>query len=395
MTQFEKWAFQILALLLPWSVDVDLGNWNLTLPSEPLIAFLGILLAWRITRTGWNQQRNNKLLIVSFIWICWSAVCALLSDLKTISMKYWIVDAGHWWVFFVGMAFYPELWRRVLPYFRYSMLGVVVYTLIRHGQFDFRVDQALLAPMPFFPDHTMYAAVLTMLIWLPAAPGVRILEAAGLALSTCRAAVLSLVTAMTAFAGFHWRKRVLWLVLSAVVLLAGIVAVAPRLNRSIQNDVSMQERFNRWHCATEMMAQKPLFGSGPGTYAFVYFPYQRTENLTRISVFEPLTERGPATYGRGGGAHSEYMQAGAENGLMGLLIWLVLSVGSLWLGFSQAAATENSSQKKYLLLLTLGLFTYLLHALLNNFLHDGRIAFLYWGMLTELSRPSFPEISSS
>ena len=44
---------------------------------------------------------------------------------------------------------------------------------------------------------------------------------------------------------------------------------------NIKSDASNLERINRWNCAIRMFEDKPIFGFGPGTYMFVYAPYQK------------------------------------------------------------------------------------------------------------------------
>ena len=101
--------------------------------------------------------------------------------------------------------------------------------------------------------------------------------------------------------------------------------------------------------------------------------------MTRISAQAPLSVRGPDTYGRGGGAHSEYWQAAAEMGWPGILILLAMVVGTLWMGIQRVARHPDSAQKRLVLLITLGLLSFFTHALVNHFLHDGRVAALVWG----------------
>jgi O-antigen ligase len=140
-------------------------------------------------------------------------------------------------------------------------------------------------------------------------------------------------------------------------------------------DVSAQERLNRYACALRMAGEQPWAGFGPGTFQFQYLPFQKPEERTRISRSEPIAQRGPDNYGRGGGAHSEYLQALAELGWPGLSLWL------LFLFFSLGIGIRNYQQTGALvwLFLSLGLLSFFLHGLVNNFLHDGRVAALVWG----------------
>ncbi len=331
-------------------------------------------------------------------------IAAAISTMPIVSLKYWLVEAGHIWVFGFGMLLWPSLWQRALPYFLASMLGVSCYSILHHSLYDFRADQALLAPMPFFPDHTMYAAVLAILFfygkieWEGKDAFGRFFQKKwvqnsaiavfffALLVSTSRAALLSFGIAAAVFAGFYFRKTNQYLTVGAFCAAVLILAIgAIKTLDASTADVSVLERLNRWHCAASMLASEPLTGYGPGTFQFRYLPFQQPEKMTRISLQEPLPGRGPDTYGRGGGAHSEYWQAGAELGWPGLALWLALVCGSLWKGFSRAVRAQSPSTRRMALLTSLGLLTFFLHGLANNFLHDARVAALVWGGMAWVS----------
>ena len=80
---------------------------------------------------------------------------------------------------------------------------------------------------------------------------------------------------------------------------------------NVTTDASNLERINRWDCAYQMFKKRPILGFGPGTYAFEYAPFQDPENLTIIST----------NFGDMGNAHSEYLSALSESGIIGLLLF--------------------------------------------------------------------------
>ncbi|HRI62003.1 MAG TPA: hypothetical protein PK228_19825, partial [Saprospiraceae bacterium] len=131
-----------LFILLPWSFECAFGSWKLSVPGEPLMILLGIGLVWfglKNTRAMRVLFFNHHLLSISAGWIGWLAVSAVFSTMPTVSWKYWVVEAGHWWVFAVGFALFPDLWPRALRLFVFSMAGMVVYTLIHHSLYHFRI----------------------------------------------------------------------------------------------------------------------------------------------------------------------------------------------------------------------------------------------------------------
>ena len=386
-----SYGYFALFAVLPWSVEIGLGVHKLNFPSELLIGALGLGLIWFF----WQNPKElldlflgNFLIRISLIYIGWMALTACFSTLPIVSWKYWVVDTAHWWVFAVGISRWPDLWRRALPWFIFSVAGVAIYTLVHHGFYHFRTDQALLAPMPFFPDHTMWAAVLSMVIFLGgmAFPNSSKLTRAILPLlllafifSTCRAAWASVLIAGAVW-GFLSLGKKGRLVLLGLLLSAGFF-VSPRMVDSFREDVSAQERLNRWHSAGRMSQERPWLGFGPGTFQFQYIRFQKPEEMTRISLSAPAVSRGPDTYGRGGGAHSEYWRILAETGWPGLLLWLGIVFSLLVPATSVAGKIQRPSLPNPTIYLLLALITFLTHSAVNDFLHDGRIAALFWGCL--------------
>lgn len=357
-----------------------------------MVLLAGVLL-YEIQKTGmaagFRRLSENLPFWLGAVWMGWLAVAAFYSSMPLVSAKYWLVEAGQWFLFGIGFALFPALWRKSLPWFVYSMAGVSVYTIIHHGFYHFRHDQAILAPMPFFPDHTMYAAVLVFLLFIPAevkhGKYLFALFAAALLLSGGRGAFFSAMAAGAVFAGwtFHENK---WAIGISVALLAGALCwFWPKIDIALHRDVSYLERLNRRDCAASMLHERPVFGYGPGTFPFQFLPFQKEEKMTRISTRIAILERNPGTYGRGGSAHSEYWQAAAETGWPGLLIWCTLVLGVLATGFVKAWKQDNPA----LLLITLALLAYFLHVFLNNFLHDGRVAMLVWGCAMALGSSRF------
>ena len=100
--------------------------------------------------------------------------------------------------------------------------------------------------------------------------------------------------------------------------------------RSVENisaDVSNVERLNRWVSAWRMFRERPLTGFGPGTYQFVYIPYQEERLTNRLTVTDPSNPPD----GSGGTAHSEYLLLLSETGVAGLMAFLLIMGRWSWL----------------------------------------------------------------
>jgi O-antigen ligase len=142
--------------------------------------------------------------------------------------------------------------------------------------------------------------------------------------------------------------------------------------RSISNvatDVSNLERLNRWSCAWRMFKERPVFGWGPGTYMFKYAPFQLEREKTEISTNAADL----------GNAHSEYIGPLSESGFIGMLSFISIVVLTIITGLRCWFQTDDRKVKIISLSLLLGLITYYLHGLLNNFLDTDKASALFWG----------------
>jgi O-antigen ligase len=137
---------------------------------------------------------------------------------------------------------------------------------------------------------------------------------------------------------------------------------------NIRSDASNMERINRWKCAVNMFKEKPILGFGPGTYQFQYGGFQMHKNKTIIST----------NTGDMGNAHSEYLGALSETGFLGLGFFL-LFIGSVFQkGISLYYSEKNNLFQTYLLGSIIGLMTYFMHGLFNNFLDMDKAAIPIW-----------------
>ena len=139
---------------------------------------------------------------------------------------------------------------------------------------------------------------------------------------------------------------------------------------NVTTDASNLERLNRWSCAIEMFYERPVFGFGPGNYAFQYARFQEPENTTIIST----------TNGDMGNAHSEYLGPLSEMGLMGLIAMLLIVAALFYKGITlyQRWPEEEKETRTLLLAMIMSLATYFVHGILNNYLDTDKAAVPIW-----------------
>lgn len=383
---------------------------NMFLPTEPLL--FGILLLF-ILKIIVGHDIDISILkhpisIIIFIQLLWMLITALTSTMLFVSIKYFL--ARLWFVvgFYILAAHLFKNQKNIGRYiwlYVATLVIVIGYTLYRqyqHGLFDQQFANS--APNPLYNDHTAYAAALAMI--LPFMIGLLFLKQysylqkimafiilfiiiIGLVFSYTRAAWLSLVVAFGAFIillfKIKFRTIVILLVSFGLILSLVWTQLIMKLERNkqdassnfteqiqsvtnISTDASNLERLNRWSCAYRMFLDKPILGWGPGTYMFKYAPYQLSYERTIIST----------NFGEVGNAHSEYLGPLSEQGILGFIIMLTLVFTTLYFAVNLYRKSNDRNIKIIVLSATIGLITYYVHGLLNNFLDTDKLSALFW-----------------
>ena len=387
--------------------DLHIG---FTLPTEPILFGIMLLFFVKILYEGKfaPEVLRHPVSIVIMVNLVWLLITSFSSEMPFVSFKFLIAR-----IWFVSVFFYlmTQLMRRKknlkLFFWLYMipLCAVVIYTMYVHSQHGFTKETSTWVMFPFFKEHTSYGAVLAMYIpmafvfsfVLKHGLNNRIygfviftILMVGVIFSFTRAAWVSLVVALIAMLliTFKVRKEVL-----ALMFVAGLMLLwfsrADLMQRFEQNeqvssdnltehvesisnistDASNLERVNRWKSAFRMFEEKPWLGHGPGTYMFLYAPYQKPHEKTIIST----------NAGNMGNAHSEYIGPLAESGLPGMLSILAIVIVSIVYGIKVYYKTEDHDLKYIALAAVLGLITYWTHGFLNNFLEMDKAACPVWG----------------
>jgi len=412
-------ALAFLFFAAPLSInleELDLGGIGLYVPTEPLLAFLLLLFVFRAFAGPPvdRQVLTHPVSITIGLMLLWTFLTSLSSELPAVSFKF--LTARLWFVVgFFYLVAHTVLHRREaaehgLLLYLVPLAGVVVYTVVRHADWGFDKDAGHWVMTPFFKDHTSYGAVLAMC--LPAALGALFVPGRswgrrgllvgllavlvlGTVLSYTRAAWVSLAGAAALLAALELRISLRTLVVTGLVGALGVWAARDALvislerNRqdssdnlaehvesisNVSSDASNLERLNRWSCALALFEERPLTGWGPGTYQFVYAPFQRSEDRTIIST----------NNADGGNAHSEYLGPLAEQGVLGALFVVGLLGWTLHLGFRLRRTLTDLGERRLATGLFLGLMTYFIHGVLNNYLDTDKASALFWGFLATL-----------
>ncbi|MGR6087281.1 MAG: O-antigen ligase family protein [Arcticibacter sp.] len=407
----------LCVVLTPFSLNLQHTSIGIgvSLPSEPLM--FGLFLIF-LSRQLFFLDLDRKILlhpasIVILIHLLWMLVSSLTSTMPLVSLKATLARACFVGIFFyLAVTLFKErnkinlfIWCYIVP-----LLGVVAYTTATHAAAGFTEKAAHSAMTPFYNDHTAYAAVIAMFI--PVMLGfiddrtkskqfriacfIALSAFVGaIVLSYTRAAWVSLVAALACYLVFALRIKTSIVVGAAIAFVALVLlnwtAIKMELERNeeqsstdyashvqsvtnITTDASNVERINRWGCAIRMFAEKPFIGWGPGTYMFQYAPFQKFSERTIIST----------NFGEGGNAHSEYIGALAEQGILGTFFFILILLTVVYRASRIIIHSEDRQVRLAAKGLVLGLVTYWVHGTLNNFLDTEKASVPYWGFIAAI-----------
>lgn len=400
----------LISFVVPLSmVFEEFEELAVSLPAEPLLTGVLILFIAKLLYDGQYDRSiaRHPVSITIYCMLIWMLVTTITSEMPVVSIKFLI--SRLWFIvpsfFFCALLFKQSknidwfIWLYIA-----SLCIVVVYTTIVHYQHGFDNESAHWVMSPFYNDHTAYGAALAIYLILAITyvfiPGIKrsrriiilgvvaVLSVA-MILSSCRAAWISLVAALGVLACVLLKIKFRWIIGVAAVLIglffafqhqiidalehnsqdaSGDVVENIQSITNISTDASNLERINRWQSAFRLFAERPVFGWGPGTYQFVYAPYQMSKEKTIIST----------NAGDGGNAHSEYIGPLAEQGVLGTLLVLAFVVSVIYTGLKTYRKSKNKKAKVLALGTTLAFFSYFVHGFLNNFLDTDKLAVPVW-----------------
>ena len=128
-----------------------------------------------------------------------------------------------------------------------------------------------------------------------------------------------------------------------------------------EKDPSINTRFLIWKTTLEMIGDRPVFGSGIGTFKMNYLNYQ-AEFLGNNPYYIKYS-------GKAGEAHNEYLQMWAELGIIGLGIFIGIILMFYSLVIDYLKKVNNDKDKIIVFGLGLGITCFLIHCLFTFPLH--------------------------
>ncbi len=412
---YTEWTFLAIAFFTPLSINIEeyTQSFGLFIPTEPLLfGMMVLLLMMQIRKQIFPKElwKNPIIWAVSF-YIFWVFITSITSSSPITSLKFLL--ARLW--FMVPLLLYgPVIFQKeknirlFMWLYSIGMMIAIAYTVIVHATYGFGEKEGHWVMWPFFKDHTIYGAMVAFTVPMvfglyfskkhsPLIQAILlffiVLNLVGLYFSYTRAAWLSVFAAVGVWGLIHFKIK--FSIIAGITAFIGIVlffswdAIQMDMARNksehtteefgeklesatnVTTDASNLERLNRWSCALSMFEERPVFGFGPGTYAFEYARFQEPENTTIIST----------NFGDAGNAHSEYLGPLSEMGFIGLLAMILIVSAIFYKGISlyNNWPNEENEMKIIILAMILALVTYFVHAFLNNFLDTDKAAVPVWG----------------
>ena len=413
----EKLYF-IIVFFTPLSFNLEAlksGGTGIYLPTEPLlfgvlfIYFFKSFFQYKFSLNTFWKHPISFLILLQLVWIF---ITSILSEFPIVSFKFFI--ARLWFVipiYFLGIHIFKKginyiytfLWAFLIP-----LTLVLLYTIITHATYGFSEEAGHWVMWPFFKDHTSYGAIIAL--FFPIVIGfmtnsklkfytknllriILLIFCVALFYSYTRAAWVSVFGAGIVFLLFVFKIKFKWLLSLGLIVVTTIginyTEISYMLGKNnaehttedfgervesmsnISSDASNLERFNRWNSAIKLANERPIFGWGPGTYSFVYAPFQDASDLTIIST----------NFGDGGNAHSEYLGPLSEQGIPGLILMLLLVIFIFYKASTLYIRLDDPDLRRIVMMLLLGLVTYFTHGILNNYLDTDKASVPVWGFI--------------
>jgi len=354
LVDYEK-IYYLLFLSIPVSTEVFLTDHLATdLPTEPLIVGLMLIYVLILLTKPLSLDRKyikHPLSILILVHIAWIALTTFTSAAIGFSLKFLLAKIWYVITFFYLTGYIVKdqkkinflLWLLAIP-----LTLATTKVILHHATLEFGFKTINEACPPFFRNHVNYAAILSVFLpflyylrkWNTGLKK-RLLEIAfgvlvfGVLTAYTRAAYVALAIVPIAY----WIIRLRLVKLAAIIATIGILGVLSFLiteNKFLElvptdqtvahtelsdivsstselKDVSTMERYYRWIAGAQMIAEKPVFGFGPGNFYHFYKHY----TLNRFSTY--VSDNPEKS-----GIHNYYLMTTLEQGIIGLIIFLLL-----------------------------------------------------------------------
>ncbi len=410
-----KILFYLLLACLPLSTELYFENGIGTdFPSEPLI--IGLMGVYLLYALRYGERIDGRFLrhpisLLILLHLGWVLITTVTSDYLIISLKFALAKVWYIITFYLLAGHLLQQRadiRRLFVWIFIPLMLTIIVVLIRHSAYGFSFEDVYKVLDPFYRNHVNYACLMALffpflwyaVFWYKDRPLVRNILIAlipfllvAIYLSYTRAAYVALILAAGVYVVIRLRWTKYMLGVAVGLLLLGIAHLsnknnyldyAPQYERAITHkdfddlleatykleDISTMERVYRWVAGAFMVMEKPALGFGPGNFYHFYHSY--TVNRFRTYVSDNPEQSS---------AHNYYLTVALEQGIPGLLIFLLLCFYTLVRAESIYHRTKSRTDRTYLLAATLSFVIILSVLLINDLIETDKVGSFFFLML--------------
>ncbi len=338
-----------LAFLLSCTATLDVFR---TLQSAPLV--LSYLMFYFLLMQTHSPRRAR---------LCWTALgcgCALVTLYGLYQYYYGLAETRAWVQAHMDLSKYPQRFSGRLSSNRVFSTFVYPNSLGSYFLMVLPLLSILLVRgrerLAYYPGAAAAVALAVASVFFGVAPNLlpRGVAASFLfpvlawyvfALTGSQGAFASMAAAFAVVCGVL-APRVRWVLLAAVLLAAGALAVSPAARARVIKLPSLSARVQYWQAGFGMVLDHPLLGSGPGTFGALYARYML-----------PGAEETQM-------AHNHYLQTWAESGTLTFVAFTFIWITALLRLLSKLTGPAPGGRRE-ILGCALGLLGFAAHLFLD------------------------------
>lgn len=398
--------YRLLFFLIPFSVELYLpGGLGTDLPSEPFMLIITFIFFLELIQHPKIMHRaffSHPLSLMVYAHLGWILITAITSQNLMVSFKFLLAKV--WYVipfyFMASIALSRKMaFDEVVKWLLVGLIGAVTYVFIRHAMVGFSFAEVHFIVGPFFRNHVTYGSLICILIpfawyywrsrkssmssaiWFLAV----LFLIGAMYFSYTRATYIAFLGAVGAYFVIRW-KLTRWMILLSIVTTLFIandllennryLDFAPDYNKTITHtefeslidatakgeDISTMERVYRWVAGMNMIRERFFLGFGSGNFYFFYKPYAE-------SAFKTYVSNNPDK----SGIHSYFLMTFVEQGIIGFLIFLAMSILALMVGERAYHLARDRLDKIKVMACVLCLIQILLILIINDLIESDKV----------------------
>lgn len=397
-------AFATLLVVTPFSIQqIFAGGSALQIPTEPMLFLALAVWTLRTLARGHHTVAHPGLMLAMLAALLSCLVSVVDTDHRLTAIKA-TVNAAWYGLFGIFILNNFGTRKRLLLLIHawiWPSLLIVGYSAYNVMTGHYNRWAGYFWGEPFFYDHGTFSAYLSFTCALALALTLELnrpirylfllvaaLTGGQVILSLTRGAWLGLA-GLAPFLVLAYGRRLLKpgnlaIIVSILSLMAAMVMITGT-ERDIEKHsgtmtrLSYQsnfERLNRWYAGYQMFLSDPIDGVGYGTYQDYYFNFRRLALSTDQSRQRM-------------GVHSEYLRVLAETGIIGVLAALTTLAVLIGISWRAIRRTTDPMTRAMAVGMAGGLLTYLIHAVVNNYMEFDKAAIPVWtsiGVLAAIDR---------